>query len=368
MKKTAIIPFLLFLAACGGGEKPTDKKTQLAELKKQQSELNDKITKLEAETGTKDSGRVAEVSALTLEPKTFTSYVQVQGSVDAEDNTLASPQSAGTITKIYVKAGQKVSRGQILARLDAQALGQQIAQAQTQVNLMQTLFQRQKNLWDQKIGTEVQFLQAKSNLESAQKQLSALRAQADMFTIKSPTSGTVDQMDLKIGQSVQPGTGIRIVNLSNLKVKADIAESYAGKISTGDRVIVSFPDSRDSVITKVTFASSAIDPNSRNFRVEVKLPERKTIRPNMTAILRIVDYTKKNSIVIPVKSIQRTEDGTFVYVAENGKAKQVDIKTGATYNGSTEITSGLKSGDKVVIDGAQDIEAGDQVKLINGVE
>ncbi|MBE7176062.1 MAG: efflux RND transporter periplasmic adaptor subunit [Mucilaginibacter polytrichastri] len=364
MKKTAILSFVLFLAACGG-DKPKDKKAELAELKKQQSALNDKITKLEAETGQKDSGRVSEVSALTLEEKPFTSYVEVQGNVDAEENTLASSQSQGTITAIYVKPGQKVSRGQVLARLDAQALNQQIAQAQTQVDLMNTLFQRQKNLWDQKIGTEVQFLQAKTNLESAQKQLAGLKAQADMFSIKAPTSGTVDQMDLKLGQNVQPGSqGIRIVNLSNLKVKADVAESYAGRINTGDKVLVNLPDARDSVSTQVTFASAAIDEKARSFRVEVRLPERKTIRPNMTAVLRIVDYTKPKAIVVPLKSVQRTESGVFVFVADNGKAKEVPVKLGATYNGQTEVLSGLKSGDQVVIDGAQDIEGGDPIKVI----
>ncbi|MBE7178428.1 MAG: efflux RND transporter periplasmic adaptor subunit, partial [Mucilaginibacter polytrichastri] len=331
--------------------------------------LNDKIAKLEAETGTKDSGRVAEVSAVAIHPETFTSYVQVQGMVDAEDNTLASSQSPGTLTAIYVKPGQKVSRGQVLARLDAQALNQQIAQAKTQVTLMNTLYQRQKNLWDQKIGTEVQFLQAKTNLESAQKQLSALQAQADMYLIKAPTSGTVDQMDLKVGQAVQPGNdGIRIVKLSGLKVKANVAESYAGKISTGDRVAVLFPDSRDSVKTNVTFASAAIDPNSRSFRVEVRLPERKTIRPNMTAVLRIVDYVRQNAMVVPMKSIQRTEDGAFVYVANEGTAKQVPVKLGNTYEGKTEVLSGLKSGDKVVIDGAQDIEDGAKVKIVSGID
>ena len=243
-------------------------------------------------------------------------------------------------------------------------LKQNIAQAQSQIDLLKTLYQRQKNLWDQKIGTEVQYLQAQTNLQSAQKQLAGLRQQADMYRITSPINGTIDQMDLKLGQVAQPGqTGIRIVNADNLKVKADVPESYSGTVNTGNNVKVVIPDANDSLTTKVTFAAKAIDPTSRSFAVEIKLPSKKNLRPNMTAIIKIADYSKKNAIVVPVKAIQKSDDGDYVFVADNGEAKRKNIKVGATYGGQTEILSGLKSGDKLITAGAEDIEDGDKIKV-----
>ncbi|MDO3643038.1 efflux RND transporter periplasmic adaptor subunit [Mucilaginibacter sp. L3T2-6] len=361
MKKLIYIPALILLAACSS--KPKDKKAELAELKKQQADLNSKIAKLQAEVGTTDSSKVADVSTLVLKAGSFTNYVQIQGKIDAQDNVMAYPQAAGSITAIYVKVGQHVNKGQVLAQLDASVLNQNIAQAETQVDLNKTLYERQKNLWDQKIGTEVQFLQAKTALESSQKQVASLRRQADLYRITSPISGTVDQMDLKLGQVAQPGvTGIRIVNADKLKVKADIPESYTGSVSTGNTVKVIFPDANDSLTTKVSFAAKVIDPASRSFAAEVALPQRKDLRPNMTAVLKIADYSKQNVIVVPVKAVQHSETGDFVFINQNGIARRVVVTVGATYAGQSEIKSGLKAGDELITDGATDIEDGDKIK------
>src|ERR1700761_9457896 len=212
MKKLMYIPVILFLAACGGN-KPKDKKTELADLKKQQAEISAKIAKLQTEVGSTDSSKTTDVGVVTLKASNFVNYVQIQGRIDAQDNVMAYSQSPGVITGIYAKVGQHVSKGQVIVQLDNSVLNQNIAQAQTQVALNKTLFDRQKNLWDQKIGTEVQFLQAQTAYQSAVKQVAGLRQQADMYRITSPISGTIDQMDLKLGQVIQPGTnGIRIVN------------------------------------------------------------------------------------------------------------------------------------------------------------
>src|SRR6185312_3290211 len=222
----------------------------------------------------------------------FTNYVDLQGRVDAQENVMAYSQSAGVITAIYVKPGQHVHWGQVLVQLDNSVLNQNIAQAETQVNLNRTLYQRQKNLWDQKIGTEVQFLQAQATLQSSLKQVASLRQQANMYRITSPINGTVDQMDLKLGQAISPGqNGIRIVNADVLKVKADVPESYAGSINQGDNVKVIIPDAGDSVVAKVTFAAKVIDPASRSFAIEIKLPSLRSVRPNMTAVIKIADYS-----------------------------------------------------------------------------
>jgi membrane fusion protein (multidrug efflux system) len=360
MKKLLYIPVILLLAACS---KPKDKKAELADLQKQQAELNAKISKLQGEVGNTDSTKATEVGVVEVTSGAFTNYVQIQGKIDAQDNVTAYPQSPGTILAIYVKPGQHVSKGQTLAQLDNSVLKQSIAQNEAQVALNQTLYNRQKALWDQKIGTEVQFLQAQTTLQASRKALSGLREQAAMYRIVSPISGTVDQMDLKLGQVAQPGTtGIRIVNADLLKVKADVPESYVGSVGTGNQVKIVVPDANDSLTTKVTFAAKAIDPTSRSFAVEIKLPQRKTLRPNMTAILKIADYSKPNAITIPVKAIQRSEDGDYVYVNANGTAKRTTIKAGVTYGGETEVLSGLKAGDQIVTEGAADIEDGDKIK------
>jgi RND family efflux transporter MFP subunit len=299
-----------------------------------------------------------------VNPKTFTSYVEVQGVIDADENVVANAEVPGIITAIYVVAGQQVKKGQILAQLDNKVLQQQILQVQSQVDLANSLFQRQKNLWDQKIGTEVQFLQAQSNRDVALKQLSALKAQSSMYKISSPINGVLDQMDLKVGQSIQPGTqGIRVVNLSKLKVKADVAESYSERVKQGDRVIVTIPGASDSLITTITYASKVIEPTSRSYKVEVKLPTRLDLKPNMTAVLRIVDYEKKDAIVLPIKAVHQSENGEYVFVAKDNIAKRVQITIGNSYQGSVEIVSGVVAGDQVVVEGTENIEEGDQLKI-----
>jgi len=357
-----LISSIILLAACNN--KPKDPKAELADLKKQQADIAAKITALQAKVGP-DSTKSADVNVAVLKLGTFTNYVQIQGKIDAQDNVTAYPQSLGTITGLFVKVGDHVNKGQVLAQLDNSVLKQNISQAESQASLMNEVYQRQKNLWDQKIGTEIQFLQAQTNMQTAQKQVASLRQQADMYRIVSPISGTVDQMDLKLGQAAGPGSaGIRIVNVDNLKVKADVPETYGSQINTGDVVKIVVPDAPDSLNAKLSFAAKVIDPTSRSFAVEVKLPGRKNIRPNMTAILYIVNYQNKKAITVPVKAIQKSEEGDYVFVAENGVAKRKNVKSGNTYGGVTEILSGLSAGDQLITDGASDLEDGDKIKVL----
>lgn len=363
MKKLLYIPAILFLAACSN--KPKDPKAQLADLKKQQADINSQIAKLQAQVGTTDSTKGIDVSTVIIKPGQFTNYVQIQGRIDAQDNVTAYPQAQATITAINVKVGDHVSKGQTLAQLDNSVLQQNIAQAQSQEQLMNTLYQRQKNLWDQKIGTEVQFLQAQTNLQSAQKQVASLRRQSDLYRIVSPINGVVDQMDLKLGQTAAPGqSGIRVVNADVLKVKADVPESYSSSINQGDSVKILFPDIADSIVTKVTFASKVIDPASRSFGIEIKLPHNREYRPNMTAVLKVANYAKHNAISVPVKSVQRSTNGDYVFVNNNGTAKQKNITEGNTSGGFTEIKSGLQAGDEVVTEGASELEDGNKITVL----
>lgn len=364
MKQSLSIIFIFLIVALAScGTMSNDKQAQLADLKKEQAAINQKIAALESQIGQPDTGRVSDVSAPIVNPKTFISYVEVQGIIDADENVIANAEVPGIITAIYAVAGQQVKKGQILAQLDEKVLQQQILQVQSQVDLANSLFQRQKNLWDQKIGTEVQFLQAQSNRDVALKQLSALKAQSSMYRISSPINGVLDQMDLKVGQAVQPGMqGIRVVNLSKLKVKADVAESYSERVTQGDRVIVTIPGASDSLITTITYASKVIEPTSRSYTVEVKLPTRADLKPNMTAVLRIVDYEKKNAIVLPIKAIHQSENGEYVFVAKDNIAKRVPIRIGNSYQGIVEVVSGVVAGDRVVVEGTESIEDGDHLK------
>ena len=362
MKRILIASVVLFLAACGNDSK--DKVAELAKLKKQQAELSSKITKLEAEIGAPKDELAKEVDVYEVTTSVFKNYLEIQGKVDAEQSVQVSPQAMGIITNIYANIGQSVSAGQVLAKIDDAVLRQSIAQLQTNLDLANNLFNRQKNLWDQKIGTEVQYLNAKTQKESLEKQMSVLKQQASMYNIKAPISGTIDQFDYKIGQAVQPGIpGIRVVNANELKAKAMVSEAYAGRINQGDEVLVYLPDAKDSVNAKISFAAKTIDVMSRSFSIEVKLPSRKSFRPNMISVLKIVDYTNPKATLIPIKAIQKSETGDYLMVVKGGKAEKVDVKVGNIYNGNAEILSGINAGDQVIINGFNGLNQGDKVKI-----
>ncbi len=362
MKKVFYIASLTILAACS---QQKDKKTELADLKKQRTEIDGKITKLETELGSsKNNNTSKEVAVFEVNETNFKNYLEIQGKIDAEENIQVNPEAQGVITAVYVKIGQNVSKGQVLAQIDDKVAKQSIAELQTQLDLATSLYNRQKNLWDQKIGTEVQFISAKTQKEAAELRIATTRSQIAMYKVKSPINGTIDAMGLKVGDAVAPGmSGIRVINTSNLKAKAQVAETYAGRVSQGDEVNILFPDLPDSLRTKINFASKTIDPASRSFEIQVNLPANKKYRPNMLAVLKIVDYQNAKALVIPVNAIQKSETGDFVFVATNGKAKKVMIKSGRTYNGNVEIVSGLKVGDKVITIGTQDLNEEDSVKF-----
>lgn len=362
MKNLLFIGMALIFAACGG--KTTDKKTELETLKKQRVEINSKIAALEAEVGTnKTADDIKNVSILEVQESTFSNYLEVQGRIDAEDNVQVSPEAQGVVTAVYATVGQNVGRGQVLAQIDDKVLRQNISELQTQLNLATTLFQRQKNLWDQKIGTEVQYINARTQKEAAERRIATLRSQIAMYKIKAPISGTIDAMDMKVGSVAAPGmSSIRIINASKLKAKAQVAESYAGRVNQGDNVQVILPDVPDSINTRISFASKTIDPVSRSFNVEIKLPANSRYRPNMLSILKIMDYKNEKALIVPVSAIQKAENGDYLFLSENGKAKRVNIQTGKISDGKAEILTGLKAGDKVVIAGTDGLSEGDILK------
>lgn len=355
---------MLLLAACS----QPDKKTELENLRKQQDALTAQIEKLEAEIA-KEGGdstkvKINIVETMKIVPQTFLTYIDAQGKIDADENVALSSEIPGTITKINVKVGEEVSKGQVLAETDARAVQQSISDLQTNLDLVTQLYEKQKSLWDQKIGTEVQFLQAKTNKESLEKKMLTLQEQLRMTKIISPISGTVDAVDIKVGQAVAPGLpAIRVINFSNLKVKAEMAEVYAGRVKKGDAVKIYFPDTGDSLEAKINFAARAISNISRTFTVEVLLDNKKDYHPNMVTRLKINDYiSPKPTITIPIKVIQTDIDGNrFVYLAKGDAASKVIVKTGKEYDGKMEITEGLKEGDLLIYKGYDSVNEGDKI-------
>ncbi len=362
--KLLYISIATLIMACGG----SDKKAELEKLKKQKSELETKITSMEEELAKSDTTKKeksTEVVAMALTPQIFKTYIEIQGRIDADENVALSTEMPGTVTKINVKVGDEVTKGQVLAETDARALQQQMQDLQTNLDLAKQVYDRQKNLWDQKIGTEIQYLQSKTTKESLENKMGSLQEQIRMSKIISPISGTVDGVNIKVGQSVMPGlNSITVINFSNLKVKADVAESYANRVKTGNEVQVLFPDTKDSINSKVSYASRAISSLSRTFNVEVNLDNTKEYHPNMVAKLRINDFQSTSpEIVVPVKYIQRGTTDNYVLIAQDGKAIKKIIKTNREYNGLIEVVDGLNAGDMLITAGYDVLNDGDFITL-----
>lgn len=367
MKKLIILAVVsAMIASCS----QPDKKAQLEKLKAQHEDITKQIEALEAEIE-KASGDSAEAKSSLVElneikPEIFTTYIDVQGKVDADENVSLSSEMPGTVVKINVKAGDEVNKGQVLAETDSRAILQGISDLQVNMDLVNQLYEKQKNLWEQKIGTEVQFLQAKTNKESLEKKMATLQEQLRMSKIISPIDGTVDAVDIKVGNAIAPGIpAIRVINFSNLKVKAELAESYASRVKKNDPVKIYFPDMNDSVIGKVNYAARAINPMTRTFTAEVLLDNKKEYHPNMVTRLKINDYVSAQPVlVIPIRVIQNATTGEkYVYVADGTKAVKKNIVTGREYNGMTEVKEGLVAGDKLIVQGFESLNEGDAISF-----
>lgn len=353
----------LTAAACSS-KKESSETTSLDALRKERASLDERISKMEAKSGTSKATDATPVTVQEILPTSFTASVDVQGTISGQEDVVASPQAPGTVTRIFVSPGQRVGRGQTLAMLDAAAVEQQIAALDVQVDLTRTLYTKQQALWKQNIGTEVQLISARANYEATTKQKQALLAQRNMYRIVAPVSGTVDQFDLKVGDVASPGGmmgGIRIVNLGQLKAKANLGEGYLGKVKAGDPVTVVFSELGDSIQTRLSFVAQSVTPNSRTFGVEARVGGKGGLRPNMSCRMKIANYNSSGAITVPVNIIQTTPEGNELFIAEGKTAKTVKVETGRTYNGQVEILSGLKSGDRVVVEGYQELDNGEAI-------
>ncbi len=374
MRKILILSaFTLVFLSCGNKEnaQSIDKLIEsknVKALQEKKTALQAEIAKIEAGLATLDVKKEeALVSVMTVKDTVFSHYLDIQGNVDTKENILVQPEFSGTLTSLTVKAGQKVSKGQILGRVDDAGMSSQLASAENQYSLAKTTFDRQKNLWNQKIGSEIQYLQAQTQMISAQKGVSQIRAQLSKTVIRAPFSGTIDEVFVEKGQVVSPSTQglMRIVNLGNMFVSTSVPETYIGKLKVGDQVDVYLTSLGKTYKGKVRQVANFINPNNRSFGIEVSVPNPENLlRPNQVAKLKITDYTSKNAVVIPTNVIQEDGKGDqYVYVVEgsNGKtgnAKKVIVTLGKSSDNVTEILSGLSANDVIVTEGVNTISEG----------
>jgi RND family efflux transporter MFP subunit len=370
MKKLVLIATSFLLIACG--EKSTDdliKDKNITELKNRKAAIQSELEKIDAAllTGNKAPETEALVSIQTIKDTVFNHYLEIQGNVNTKENILVQPEFSGTLTALNVKAGQRVSKGQILGRVDDAGMSQQLASIENQYALAKTTFERQKNLWDKKIGSEIQFLQAQAQMISAQKSVAQMRAQVAKTVIRAPFSGTIDEVFVERGQVVAPSPQglMRIVNLSNMYVSTTVPETYIGKLKVGTVVDVFLTSLGKTYKGKVRQVANFINPSNRSFGIEVSVPNPDNLlRPNQVAKLKIIDYTINNAIIVPTNVVQEDgEHNKFVFIATNvtgkkGVAKKVLVKVGKSSDNVTEILSGLSANDVIVTEGANNIADG----------
>jgi membrane fusion protein (multidrug efflux system) len=388
LKITIAASFVLTLAACGAGA--NDKNTELTKLKakieklkKEKNGLDAEIRQLEVNLDKLDPASAAAkaklVSLQTVSTDSFSHFVDLQGKIDAENVAYVSPRGMGGVVKaVYVNSGSKVSKGQLILKLDDAVARQAVITAQQQIggikaqlNLAQSVYERQQNLWKQNIGTEVQVLNAKANVETLQSQLRSAEAnvklaqdQAALSNVYAEISGVIDAMNIKVGEyfspqsAGNPNSGIRIVNTSSLKIQINAPENYISRIKEGTVLNVVIPEANNKTFTtKVNVVGKFIDPTTRSFIVEGKLPADKDLRANQVASVKIRDYVAANVVTVPVNVVQTDEKGKYVFVAEKSADKLVVrkrvVQVGESYNGIAEIISGLTAGEQIITEGYQ---------------
>jgi membrane fusion protein, multidrug efflux system len=365
-----IISISMLATACGGGNTKTPEQ-QLEAFRAEKTALEAKITELEktVNAGKPVERKVKTVALTPLAVVPFKHFIDLQGRVDASESQQITSKMPGTLKRVLIKVGDNVRTGQLVAELDGETMTSQLDEMRRQLTFATDLFNRQKGLWDQKIGSEVQFLQAKNGKESMEGAISTMEENLKNLRIYSPLSGSVDMLFGKTGSAIAPGMPLaNVLNLSKLKIKGEVPESYAAKVKSGDIVQVFFPDLQKEISTRVTYVSKSINPINRTFTVECALPNGAEYRANLVAVMKIVDYQSAKAVTVPINVIQQTEEGEFVFIGEKSGEKQAIVrktlvKTGANYGGKIEILSGLKTGDQLITTGFQEVNNGESVNF-----
>ena len=391
MKKiVSLIVLVTFIASCGETassiedvvaskdleairSKRSDITKELKSLEDQVKLLDDAIAELD------DNAKLPLVTTMAVQVQKFDHYLELQGDVMTDQNVLIYPEMAGTLYKIYVKEGQSVSKGQLLASIDDGGLSSNLAQLKTQLALSQTTFERQKRLWDQNIGSEIQYLQAKSQFEAQESAVKQLESQVAKSSIRAPFSGIVDEVIKDQGTVVSPGIGsevFRIVNLSNMHVEVEVPEAHLGNVTPGKKVEIYLPVLGSTVQSKVRQTGNFINPGNRSFRVEIPVPNKNgEVKPNLTAIAKINDYTSESAILIPQSVVSENATGDqYVYLVTPDHAgkgvisKRSIIQLGKTQGDIVEVVSGLEAGDQIIVEGARGVRDNQQVKVLDSTK
>ncbi len=349
------------------------------EMVAKQQEITDQLKQLDAKIAELDPTlKIPLITTITASEQLFNHFLELQGNVQTKQNVLIYPEMSGMLLRVYVKEGQQVRKGQLLASIDDGGMSSQVAQLEAQTALAQTTYERQKRLWDQKIGSEIQYLQAKTSYESQQNALKQLKSQLSKSTIRAPFSGVIDDVIKEQGTVVSPGPGaevFRIVNLNNMYIETDVPETYIKNVTPGKKVAIEFPVLGKTIDAKVRQAGNFINPNNRTFKVEVGIPNRdKSIKPNLTAKLKINDYTNEKALLIPQSIISEDALGRqYIFVVDSiqdvngltqGLAKRVVIETGKTQGDEIEVLSGLENGSAIIKEGARSVKDNQQVRIL----
>ncbi|WP_289043373.1 efflux RND transporter periplasmic adaptor subunit [uncultured Olleya sp.] len=387
MKHIITFSFLaVLLASCGSDKKNSvekileknnleDIRTKRAELVSNQEEINTKIKLLDERIKTLDTTQnIPLITTIKAKEEVFDHVLELQGNVTTKNLLTITPEYNGILTNVYVKEGQRVSKGQTLAKIDDGGLSQQLAQLKIQSALAKTTFERQERLWNQKIGSEIQYLQAKSSFEAQEEAINQLQQQLNKTTVRAPFSGTIDDVITEKGSVVGAGQTplMRIVNLNDMYIETDVPESYIPSVVKGKKVTVEFPVLGTTIDTKIRQAGDVINAANRTFKVEVDVPNKdKTIKPNLTAKLKINDYTNPKAILIPQSIISENAEGEqYVYVVKDkkddnkGTVSKVIIKTGKTQGDVIEVLEGISGGAELIQEGARSVKDGQTVKVI----
>jgi RND family efflux transporter MFP subunit len=376
-----LIAVAILAASCGNTSKDAkgslnDKKAELQQLKTKQRKLNEQIAQLEADIKAADPTAIATtaklVSVLPLTPQNFSHYIELQGKVDAQNISYVAPPNGqgGVVKALYITQGQAVRKGQVLARLDDQMIRQQIEPLRVQLATAEDTYRRTNNLYDQGIGAYQNVLNAKTQVESLQKQIAVLQKQAALMTVTAPSSGIADQVNVRVGEmfvgATQAGPQIRIVNTSDMKIIASVPENYIGRVALGSKLEIVLPEQNNRTLAAtVNVVQKMIDPNTRAFNIEAKIPADANLKPNQIAQIKILDYNANDVIAIPLNTVQSDEKGKYVYVMEKSGDKMVArkkvITVGESYGDLIEVKSGLSAGAQLVTEGYQNLYEGQVV-------
>ena len=383
----ALFILTLFLASCGSGDKKSvdaviesqnleSIRAKKSELVTEQNLIKQDIKKLDIVISELDVGtKTPLITTFKLEISNFKHFLELQGNVTTKNLLTIYPEYSGVLTNVYVREGQKVKKGEVLAKIDDGGLSQQLAQLKIQSELAKTTFERQQRLWDQKIGSEMQYLQAKSNYEAQDQAIAQLEQQVAKTIVRAPFSGTIDDVFTEQGSVVMPGQTelMRIVNLNNMYIETDVPEKYVANITRGKKVEVEFPILGKKVDSKVRQVGDFINPSNRTFKVEISVPNKeKAIKPNLTAKLRINDYSNESALLIPQGIISENANGEqYIYVIKDktgndkATAEKRIIETGLTQGDYIEVIKGLDPGIEIIQEGARSVNDGQEVKIIN---